>query len=136
MTKKLIELLLKCGYRRILAGTLAYLVELQGKAITAKELERGVDARQPEISIALSQLAEKKWITVSKQETGAQGRPMLMYQLIPVEQLYQYIQKEQHLQIKTIQDTLNELRLAMIPAKVVSVPVESTPKVVQQNLVK
>ena len=133
MTQKLSTLLEKCGYRRILAGTLAYLVQT-GKPQTAREIERSLDLRQPEISIALSQLVERSWITVSKQETGAQGRPTLMYQLIPVEQLYQNIQKEQHLQIKTIQDTLNELRLAMIPVK--TVPVETPPQGKQRSLIE
>jgi predicted transcriptional regulator len=131
--KKLATLLERCGYRRLLAGTLSYLIVHPEKPLTAKELERGIDARQPEISIALAQLKEKGWITEStvEAEEGKKGRPTFAYCVISVEKLYEQISAERMKEVTEIGKTLTELKVAMIPAKI-AVPVESSTKKEQQ----
>jgi predicted transcriptional regulator len=116
MTTKLVELLMKCGFIRIRAGVLAQLIKT-GKG-TARELERECDLRQPEVSLALGYFAEKKWVTTSPVESeSGRGRPTLLYTLIPVEILFQKIQEEQQAHIKQMQDTLAELKSAMMVVK-------------------
>lgn len=113
MTQKLEQLLMKCGFIRIRAGVLAQLIKV--KKGTARELEKACDLRQPEVSLALSFLVEKKWATTSQVETeSGRGRPTLLYTLIAPEILFQEIQNEQQAQIKQMQDTLNELRAMMV----------------------
>lgn len=116
MTAKLVELLLKCGFIRIRANVLAQLI-LVGKS-TARDLERNCDLRQPEVSLAISYLLEKKWVTATQGESeSGRGRPTLHYTLISPALLFQEIQKDQQHQIKQIQETLEELKKAMMVVK-------------------
>jgi len=49
--------------------------------ITSREIERIVDLRQPEVSIALNDLLKKRWIIISGQITENKGRPVKIYHL-------------------------------------------------------
>ena len=49
--------------------------------VTSREIERIVDLRQPEVSIALNDLLKKRWITITGQITENKGRPVKIYHL-------------------------------------------------------
>lgn len=49
--------------------------------LTSREIERACDLRQPEVSIALSSLVKRKWVTIIKEYTESKGRPIKVYHL-------------------------------------------------------
>ncbi|WP_245920334.1 hypothetical protein ACKUB1_03345 [Methanospirillum stamsii] len=49
--------------------------------LTSRVIERVVDLRQPEVSIALNDLIKRKWIKKINQVTENKGRPVLIYHL-------------------------------------------------------
>jgi len=130
---KLTDLLIRCGYRRVFAETLACFIEEQGKEISSREIEQKAGLRQPETNVALAQLLEKKWIVKSSEKADAErkGRPVYLYKLLPIEQLYVAIEKEIDASINEKTTLKKELRSAMIPVKTPA-PVESSVKKEQQ----
>jgi predicted transcriptional regulator len=49
--------------------------------VTSREIERFVDLRQPEVSIALNDLLKKRWIDIIGQITENKGRPVKIYHI-------------------------------------------------------
>lgn len=49
--------------------------------LTARDMERVCDLRQPEVSIAITDLMKKKWIRVVRLITENKGRPIKIYHL-------------------------------------------------------
>ena len=49
--------------------------------LTARDMERVCDLRQPEVSIAITDLMKKRWIRVISQITENKGRPIKIYHL-------------------------------------------------------
>ena len=68
--QKISELLIYAGTDRVIAGVIEVLAD--GKWHTMRDIERAADLRQPEVSGAISHLAEYVELRNSK---GARGRP-------------------------------------------------------------
>lgn len=49
--------------------------------LTSREMERVCDLRHPEVSIALSDLIDRKWVKKVSQKAENKGRPVLIYHL-------------------------------------------------------
>ena len=49
--------------------------------LTSREMERVCDLRQPEVSIALTDLIDRKWVKKVSQKAENKGRPVLTYHL-------------------------------------------------------
>jgi predicted transcriptional regulator len=111
----LFQLLEKCGYRRVLAATLAYMIQQQGKDVSSREIEVGADLRQPETNVAVSQLLERGWISLVSQRTDPErkGRPVNVYRIVPNEKLYSDMEKEIDKTIKEKTELKTQLRVAM-----------------------
>lgn len=77
---KIAEALISLGMNKNVAMALTYLQNMN--AATSIDLERGANLRQPEVSVAVKQLKEQKWITEreEKKRTG-KGRPNKIYSL-------------------------------------------------------
>ena len=74
--KKLVELLISTGLTPSLSKVVAYFIESKGEDIFSREIEKAKDLRQPEVSLAISNLIKKKWIAeVDEKTAGATGRP-------------------------------------------------------------
>ncbi len=56
-------------------------VMFKGYDLTSREIERIVDLRQPEVSIAINQLIDRKWAQVTSLITEKKGRPVKVYSL-------------------------------------------------------
>jgi predicted transcriptional regulator len=50
--------------------------------LTSRDMERICDLRQPEVSIALTDLMKRKWIDVVRQIMEKKGRPVKIYHLV------------------------------------------------------
>jgi predicted transcriptional regulator len=73
------EILSSVGLKNNEARVLVVL--FKGYDLTSREIERLVDLRQPEVSIAINQLIGRKWVQVSSLITEKKGRPVKVYSL-------------------------------------------------------
>ena len=74
---KLPELLIKVGVPKNTANVFAFL--LDGEPRTSRQIERVVDLRQPEVSIALKNL--RGFVSVTERASENIGRPNKVYQI-------------------------------------------------------
>ena len=74
---KLSELLIKVGVPKNTANVFAFL--LDGEPRTARQIERVVDLRQPEVSIALKNL--RPFVSVTERASENKGRPNKVYRM-------------------------------------------------------
>ena len=73
------EILTNVGLKSNEARVLVVL--FKGYDLTSREIERIVDLRQPEVSIAINMLIGRKWAQVSSLITEKKGRPVKVYSL-------------------------------------------------------
>jgi predicted transcriptional regulator len=73
------EILTDVGLKNNEARVLVVL--FKGYDLTSREIERIVDLRQPEVSIAINQLIDRKWAQVTSLITEKKGRPVKVYSL-------------------------------------------------------
>jgi predicted transcriptional regulator len=77
-----VEVGLKMNEARILV------VFFRGGELTSRELERIADLRQPEVSVAITNLSKRKWIIVSSLITENKGRPVKVFNLAePIDEI-------------------------------------------------
>ena len=77
--ERLIELLQRFNYSHIDAKILTYM--LKKKKAIAKQIERDVDLRQPEVSIGINRLIAQGIIGKTETRTPGKGRPAHEYHL-------------------------------------------------------
>ena len=108
------NLLIRIGEKRNVAKVLVYLAHTP--EATSRDIERGTDLRQPEVSIAMAAMMEKKWVESRESKAENKGRPVKIYKLaVPVSEIMDTIEKEKRAeannQLKMIQklrDYINE----------------------------
>lgn len=119
--KELTGILEQLGFRRITAAVVAWLVSQKKEAYTAREIERGADLRQPEVSIAMSYLLERGWAKVvdgkPADDSECVGRPVKVYCIAHLDEIYLGIQQEQLKVLADRRELLEKLRSAMISPK-------------------
>lgn len=70
-------------------------VLFKGYDLTSRQIERIVDLRQPEVSIAINQLIDRKWAQVTSLITEKKGRPVKVYSLSrSVDQIIDQIEEQ------------------------------------------
>jgi predicted transcriptional regulator len=105
-----VELLIAIGTRRNVAHVLVFLANTP--EATSRDIERGTDLRQPEVSLAMNYLIEKKWIRSSENRSAHKGRPVKVYALSrSVSAIMDMIEKEQKEKAKKKLATLQKLRI-------------------------
>jgi len=77
--EELVNLLNGIGMKRNVAKVLVFLSELP--EASSREIERGTDLRQPEVSIAMRDLKEHEWVTCRESKTENKGRPVKIYSI-------------------------------------------------------
>ncbi len=75
----LAELLRQTGLKRNVARVLVYLAN--SPEASSRDIERGTDLRQPEVSIAMGVLLARGWISTREIRTENKGRPVKKYLL-------------------------------------------------------
>jgi len=76
---EMVNLLVGVGMKRNVAKVLVFLSELP--EASSREIERGTDLRQPEVSIAMRELKEQEWVTFRESKTENKGRPVKIYSI-------------------------------------------------------
>ena len=116
---KLTGILVDCGFNLPLARILVFFLENRGKQLSSREIERGADVRQPEVSHGLADLIKRGWISEMEPLANvSQGRPIKQYMIsVSSETIYGDIEGGFKTDIKKLQDTLVQLKMAMIPSE-------------------
>lgn len=86
-------LLIRIGIRRNMAKVLVYLAHTN--EATSRDIERGTDLRQPEVSIAMAQMIEQRWVENRESKADNKGRPVKIYRLaMPIGEIMDIIETE------------------------------------------
>ena len=86
------QLLVDLGMKRNVAKVLIYLANVEETA--SRNIERGTDLRQPEVSLAMTYLQERKWIDCREIKSESKGRPIKIYKLaVPLKTVLDGIEK-------------------------------------------
>ena len=89
---EVVDTLRSLGVPRKVSNMIAYLANV--KEATSREIERGSDLRQPEVSIALRTLRKNKWVEERIVKSEGTGRPMKVYKLsAPIEDVIRYYEE-------------------------------------------
>jgi|WetSurMetagenome_2_1015567.scaffolds.fasta_scaffold444988_2 predicted transcriptional regulator len=105
-----VELLVAIGIRRNVSLVLVFLANTP--EATSRDIERGTDLRQPEVSVAMNSLIEKKWIRSAEDRSAHKGRPVKVYSLSrSVSAIMDIIEKEQKEKAKKKLAALQKLRI-------------------------
>jgi predicted transcriptional regulator len=90
--EEFVNLLIKIGIKKTVAQTLVFLANTP--EATSREIERGTDLRQPEVSIAIKYLDEQGWVQCRTIPSENKGRPQKCYSLTkPVKEIIAAIEK-------------------------------------------
>jgi predicted transcriptional regulator len=103
--EEIVDALISLGMNRPAARMLAYIQQVN--EATSVELEMGTGLRQPEVSIAAKQLAERDWINERDEKKPGKGRPFKIYSL-KVEFKYIIAQLEKQ-QKKAVDETKGKI---------------------------
>lgn len=103
------NLLIKIGMKRNVAKVLVYLANTP--EATSRDIERGTDLRQPEVSIAMASLMEQEWVRNRESKAENKGRPVKIYRLSrPVEEIMDRIEKEKREEANNQLTMIQQLR--------------------------
>lgn len=93
--EEIAEIFNDIGVKRNASRVLVLMI--RGFDLTSREMERVCDLRQPEVSIALTDLEKRKWVKKVGQKSETKGRPVLIYHLV-----------------KSVDDILDELKKVIV----------------------
>ena len=90
--EEFVNLLIEIGTKKTVAQMLVFLANTP--TAPSRDLERGTDQRQPEVSIAIKYLSGQGWIKTGEAPPRHKGRPQKMYSLaVPIKQIIAAIEK-------------------------------------------
>ena len=97
--EEFVKLLIEIGMRRTVAKVLVFLANV--KEATSRDIERGTDLRQPEVSIAMNYMFEQNWLKNRESKAMSKGRPVKIYELaLPMPKILDSIEKEKNQEVK------------------------------------
>ena len=104
-----VHLLHGLGVNRNVAKVITYLAAA-GES-TSREIERGCNMRQPEISIAMRELRHKNWVDEREVKTEGKGRPSKAYVLTtPIGEIIGTIEEERRKESEKSLESIQKLR--------------------------
>lgn len=107
--KETIRLLINLGLPKNVAKILVFLFRV--KETIPVSIERGVNLRQPEVSVALKKLEEKGWVEKRNIKRGTKGRPLSSYKLsISSEKIIDSIEEKKEDEINKTKENIEKLR--------------------------
>ena len=106
---QVVEMLRSLGIPRKVSNMITYLANVD--EATSREIERGSDLRQPEVSIALRTLRERNWIDERVSKSNGTGRPMKVYKLkTPIEAIISYYEEQKALEARKTMENIQKLK--------------------------
>ena len=105
----IISLLTAIGISRRLSLVLVFLAG--AKEISSRDIERGTDLRQPEVSLVMKDLVQRGWVLFRTDTALCKGRPVRFYRLaIPFEKVLLEIEEEKTEEAERICAILRKVR--------------------------
>jgi predicted transcriptional regulator len=106
------HLLMEIGLKRNVSKVLVFLSN--AREATSRDIERGTDLRQPEVSIAMRQLKENKWIHTKESKTESKGRPVKIYSLAkPITDIIGIIERKKRQELDNQLGLIRKIREQM-----------------------
>ena len=108
--EKIVRLFTDLGMPRNLSKTLLYISQFD--ECKSADVERGADMRQPEVSVAISELSKKGWVKkrIEKKE-NERGRPVHIYRsAMPLSDVIKLFEQEKLSEIETVKNDISELK--------------------------
>lgn len=103
------NLLIEIGMKKNIAKVLVFLASTP--EATSRAIERGIDLRQPEVSIAMKYLMDQGWIRSCVNPSERKGRPMKIYELAkPTTVIMDNIEKKKKNEANNQFDLVRKLR--------------------------
>ncbi|MCX6700166.1 MAG: ArsR family transcriptional regulator [Methanomicrobiales archaeon] len=111
------DLLMRIGINRNVSKVLVYLAKTP--CATSRDIERGTDLRQPEVSIVMTTMMERKWIESRDEKTEYKigqkaehkGRPVKIYTFaLPICEVVDSIERETMARINEQLKMVTQLR--------------------------
>jgi predicted transcriptional regulator len=93
--EEIADLFWDIGLKKNTARVLVLMI--RDEDLTSRDIERICDLRQPEVSIALSDLMKRKWVKDIRHAREGKGRPTMIYHLV-----------------KSLDDILEELKTEIV----------------------
>ncbi len=107
--EEFVNLLIGIGTKRNVAKVLVFLANIP--EVTSREIERGTDLRQPEVSLAMKDLMEKGWIRNRESKAETKGRPVKIYELAqPISAILESIEKKKEMEVSSQFAHIQKLR--------------------------
>lgn len=107
--KAIISLLNAIGISRRHSLVLVFLAG--AKEVSSRDIERGTDLRQPEVSLVMKDLVKRGWVLFRADTIVCKGRPVRFYRLaIPFENVLMAIEEEKKEEAERILAKLREVR--------------------------
>jgi len=107
--REVVEILRSLGVPRKVSNTIAFLANVQ--EATSRDIERGSELRQPEVSIALRTLRKNNWIDERVCTNAGTGRPMKVYKLsTPIEEILRHYEEEKLREASRAMERIEKLR--------------------------
>ncbi|MBU2565517.1 MAG: ArsR family transcriptional regulator [Candidatus Thermoplasmatota archaeon] len=114
--KETIRLLIMLGLSKNVAKTLVFLFRV--KETIPVSIERNMDLRQPEVSVALKKLEEKGWVEKRNIKRGTKGRPLSSYKLsASPEKIIDFLEEKKENEINRIKENVEKLRRMIITSQ-------------------
>ena len=103
------DLLTKIGTKRNVSKVLVYLANTP--EATSRDIERGTDLRQPEVSIAMAAMMEQKWVESRENKAENKGRPVKIYKLaLPISEILDSIESDKRNEANNQLKMIKQLR--------------------------
>jgi predicted transcriptional regulator len=97
------------GMKRIVACVITFLKDQKERS--SKDIETATGLRQPEVSIAMQTLRERKWITEHDIKGSGKGRPLKIYALqATIDEIINYCEAEKIRELARTSEAIQRLR--------------------------
>jgi len=104
-----VNLLIEIGIRKTVATVLVFLIN--APEATSREIERGTDLRQPEVSNAIKYMTEQGWIKHREIPAEKKGRPVKKYSLgIPAKEIMAALEQAKKDEVKNQLARIRKMR--------------------------
>ena len=106
--ERIVKLLSETGLNRNIAKVVVFLSKV-GEAIS-RDIERAANLRQPEVSLAMKELKDWRWVKERELKKKGKGRPLKSYKLtLDLKEIVSELVNKKREEIKRIEKDLLEL---------------------------
>lgn len=107
--KKIAELFVDLGMPTTLAKTLLYVSQVD--ECYSKDIERGADLRQPEVSVAMQELRKRRWVKKRDQNKKGKGRPVHVYKpTVDLSKIVETLEQKKMEEVESVKKDISALK--------------------------